>query len=133
MKKNLNWVQKGLCFLTTATLLSGCGAPPKSAESGGGMAAGTTAAETWAVTGEVADMDIFYDGEAGLVSGGSSMTMKSTQKNTAIFQKTATNLWRRNPCPPSPLMWTQPLTAIFAVTFILDRRFHQTPYGLKKC
>ena len=76
MKKNLNWVQKGLCFLTTATLLSGCGAPPKSAESGGGMAAGTTAAETWAVTGEGADMDIFYEGEAGLVSGGSSMTMK---------------------------------------------------------
>lgn len=91
MKKNLKWVQKGFCFLTTAALLAGCGAGPSSTSSGGSgkgisSEAGAqpqitaAAAETWAETAAAADYDGIYfeEGEAApsAINGNSSMSMK---------------------------------------------------------
>lgn len=88
MKKNLRWVQKGLCFLTTAALLAGCGAGPSSSSSGGsgqgspaeaGAQPQAAAAETWAETAAAAyDGMYFEEGKAApsAINGSSSMPMR---------------------------------------------------------
>lgn len=94
MKKNLKWVQKGFCFLTTAALLAGCGAGPSSTSSGGSgkgisseagaqpqitAAAAETWAETWAADGDVSFNGMYSEAgeaKASALADDSSMSMK---------------------------------------------------------
>lgn len=94
MKKNLRWVQKGFCFLTTAALLAGCGAGPSSSSSGGSgkgtsseagaqpqatAAAAETWAETWAADGDISFNSMYSEAgeaKASALAGDSSMSMK---------------------------------------------------------